>query len=177
MRRPILTGWLSAAGVVGLICAASAFADAVDDEPEVGAALTGRSIYQHVQEFKEITAGRNVIKRNGGSHQEDEIRQGYSAQGWPIFEPFLSNDVKAGIQRVFGMHSLNKIYVFNDLTEYLREKLSYAYQKKDGITLDEIEHKNRFHLMDAERYILSDFAPVAVGDAAKTEIHRFGVAA
>jgi hypothetical protein len=38
----------------------------------------GRSTYQHVEEFKCITAGMHVDTRAGGSHQEDEIRQGYS---------------------------------------------------------------------------------------------------
>jgi len=123
----------------------------------------GRSVYEHVQEFTEIVKGRNVIKRAGGSHQEDEIRQAYTAQGWPISEPFLSNDVMAGIQRVFGMHSLNKIFVFNDLSNYLREKLSFIYKKGvDGVLTDEIEHKARFHLMDCERGILSDFTPETV---------------
>ena len=119
----------------------------------------GRSIYEHVTEFKRITEGANVIRRAGGSHQEGEIRQGYTAQGWPISEPKYARRVAFGIQRVFDMHTLNKIYVFDDLTNYLREKLSYAYEKKDGVQLDTIEHKNRFHLMDAERSILPDFAP------------------
>ena len=36
----------------------------------------GYGIYDHVQAFKRITEGYNVIKRVGGSHQEDEVRQG-----------------------------------------------------------------------------------------------------
>ena len=133
----------------------------------------GRSIYQHVQEWKDMTAGRNVVMRSGGSHQEDEIRQGYTAQGWPISEPTLARRVSAGILRIVGLHSLNKIMVFDDLTEYLREKRSYAYKKEDGIFTDIIEHKNRFHLMDAERSILPNFTPESVADPAKTNIHRF----
>ena len=135
----------------------------------------GRSIYDHVQEFKRITEGRTVIKRNGGSHQEGEIRQGYSAQGWPIAEPRLSNNVAAGIQRVFDLHAHNRVFVFNDLTEYLREKLSYSYKRDEGILTDIIESKHRFHLMDAERYILGDFAPETATGSTWTEIHRFDV--
>lgn len=134
----------------------------------------GRSIYQHVEEWKRMTQGRTVVKRAGGSHQEDEIRQGYSAQGWPITEPGLARSVEAGIQRVFALHSLNKIFVFDDLTEYLREKLSYVYEVKDGVTSDEIANRHRFHLMDAERYILSDFVPETAGARAQTEVHRLG---
>jgi len=49
---------------------------------------TGRGVYDHVQEFKRITMGYNVLKRAGGNHTtEDETRQAYTAQGWPILEP------------------------------------------------------------------------------------------
>ncbi len=133
----------------------------------------GRSIYQHVQEFKEITAGRTVLKRAGGSHQEDEIRQGYTAQGWPITEPLMAASVATGIQRVFALHSLNKLFIFDDLKEYLREKLSYAYNSPSSTSPDEIENRHRFHLMDAERSILSDFAPETVPSTERPKIHRF----
>ncbi len=122
----------------------------------------GYGIYDHVQAFKRITEGYNVIKRAGGSHQEDEIRQGYTAQGWPISEPKYSNDRKYQIQRVQGMHRLNKIFVFNDMKEYLREKFSFAYPKIGDQLGDNPEHEQRFHLLSCERYILSDFVPETV---------------
>lgn len=123
---------------------------------------TGYGIYDHVQNFKRITDGYNVVKRVGGSHQEDETRQGYAAQGWPIAEPKYSGDRKYQIRKVQGMHRLNKIFVFNDLREYLREKLSFAYPKVGDQLGDEPEDEKRYHLMAAERYILSDFTPETV---------------
>lgn len=123
----------------------------------------GRSIYDHVQEFKKITAGFNVIKRAGGNHTtEGEIRQGYTAQGWPIMEPKYSQVPKYQIQKVQGLHRLNKIYVFNDLKEYLREKLSFAYEKKEGVLTEQIHNEAAYHLISAERGILSDFTPETV---------------
>ncbi len=118
----------------------------------------GRSIYDHVQEFKRIThnteadqkAGlaHNVIKRAGGNHTtEGEIRQGYTAQGWHIQEPKYSKEPRYQIQKVQGLHRLNKIYVFNDLTNYLREKLSFIYEKKDGVLTEKIHNEADFHLM------------------------------
>jgi len=128
-----------------------------------------RGIYDHVQEFKRITDGYNVIKRAGGSHQEDEVRQGYTAQGWVISEPKYSRDRKYQIRKVQGMHRLNKIFVFSDLTEYLREKLSFAYPKLGEDQLgDDPEYEKRFHLMAAERYILSEFAPETVREQEAT---------
>lgn len=121
-----------------------------------------KGIYDHVQDFKQITQGHNVIKRVGGNHAEGQIRQGYTAQGWPINEPKYSQDVKYQRKKVIALHRLNKVFVFNDLVNYIREKQSMAY-KKDGSTLtDEIDNEKRFHLLAAERYILSDFTPETV---------------
>ncbi len=122
------------------------------------------SVYEQIQEFKRITAGRNVLKRIGGSHQEGAVRQAYTAQGWHIAEPKpdLTNQNKAQRQRVQQMHKFNKIFIFNDLKEYIREKFSFVYKKVGDNLLDEIEHEERFHLMAAERYILSDFTPETV---------------
>lgn len=109
---------------------------------------TGRSIYDHVQEFKRICEGRNVVKRAGGNHTtEGEIRQGYTAQGWPIVEPVHSQSPMYQIQKVQSLHRNNKIFVFSDLKEYKREKYSFAYEKKDGVLTDKIAHAERFHLM------------------------------
>lgn len=123
----------------------------------------GRSIYDHVQEFKRICMGYNVIKRAGGNHTtEGEIRQGYTAQGWNIQEPKYSQTPKYQIAKVQGMHRLNKIYIFNDLTNYIREKMSFAYEKKNGVMTDQIVNEGNFHLMSAERGILSDFSPETI---------------
>lgn len=119
----------------------------------------GRSTAEHVEEFKEITAGFNVLKRAGGSHQEEEIREAYRAHGWQIQEPKI-HSVEAGIDKVYALHKLNKLFIFNDLYAYLDEKLSYSRKLDDNYNpTEEIEDKERYHLMDAERYILSDFTP------------------
>lgn len=122
----------------------------------------GRSIYDHVQEFKKVVMGYNVVERCGGSHQEEQIREGYTAQGWPITEPKHSADRKYQIQKVQGMHRLNKVYVFFDMKEYLKEKLSFCYPKLGDQLGDDPQDEKRFHLMAAERYILSEFVPETV---------------
>ncbi len=122
----------------------------------------GRSTSQHVDEFKKITAGTNVIKRAGGSHQEQGWRGESNAHGWTIQEPKI-NSVESGIDRVYALHKLNKLFVFNDLFHYLDEKMSYSRKLDDNYNpTEEIEDKEKYHLMDAERYILSDFTPETV---------------
>jgi len=135
----------------------------------------GRSTAQHVEEFKKIIAGMNVIKRAGGSHQEDEIRQGYTAHGWPIQEPKIGN-VEAQIDKVYGLHKLNKIFVFDDLLNYLDEKTSYSRELDENYNpTEKIQDKERYHLMDAERYILSDFTPETVTQGkGKIPVTHFG---
>jgi PBSX family phage terminase large subunit len=106
-----------------------------------------KGIHDHVQDFKEITAGYNVIRRAGGNHAEGQIRQGYASQGWPISEPKHSMDTKLQRKLVQGLFRLNKVYIFNDMVNCHRELLSMAY-KKDGSTLtDQIENESRFHLL------------------------------
>lgn len=122
----------------------------------------GLSTYQHVQAFKELTKGLPVLKRAGGSHQEDEIRQGYTAQGWPIQEPKV-RDVNAGIDRVRAMMEKNQVFVFNTLHRFTEELMTYLWKvDADGRITDDIYNKSAFHLSDAMRYILSDFTPERV---------------
>ena len=122
----------------------------------------GRSIHEHVQAFQKITEGYNVIRRVGGSHQEDEIRQGYSAHGWHILEP-KNNKVEFQILQVQGFHKLNKIEVFNDMANYLDEKRAFSRKLDDaGQVTEDLDSPERFHLMAAERYLVSDFIPETV---------------
>ena len=134
----------------------------------------GRSTAEHVAEFRRITAGTKVEVAKGGSHQEDGWRGDYTGQGWFIAEPVI-HDVATGISRVYAWHKLNKIWVFDDLQRYLDEKLSYSYALDDKYEpTDEIEDKSAYHLMDAERYILSDFTPELVaGDSQHFTMQRF----
>jgi hypothetical protein len=118
----------------------------------------------HVEKWKELSTGENIRKRvggAGGSTSTDEgWREAFRLAGWPISAP-LVRDVELGILRVYGWHKTDRLFVFNDLGEYLAEKQSYSRVLDAGYnpTL-EIKDKSRFHLMDGERAILSDFQPV-----------------
>jgi len=123
----------------------------------------GRSTAQHVERFKELTQGSNVVKRAGGSHQEEEIRQAYIAHGWPIQEPKLSK-INAQVDRVIGMMELNKLFIFNDLSRYLEEVMGCLWDvDSEGHVTDKIAQEQKYHLCAAARYILSDFTPETVG--------------
>ena len=122
----------------------------------------GRSTHEHAEEFKSMTEGYNVVMRIGGSHQEEEIRQGYGAHGWPIVEPKITK-VEAQIDKVIGMHQLNKIFAFKDMSHYLDEKRTFARELDVyGAPTEKIENESTFHLMACERYGISYFTPETV---------------
>jgi len=122
----------------------------------------GYSTAQHVEEFKRITEGVIVLKRAGGSHQEEEIRQGYTAHGWPIQEPKIQR-VLPQVDKVIGLMELNKYFIFNDLYHYLEEIMNCLWKRdSDGVITNEIQDEQRYHLCACARYILSDFTPETV---------------
>lgn len=136
----------------------------------------GKSVAEHVAEFKRITEGYNVVKRVGGSHQEEETRQAYDAHGWAISEPpEMNRKVETQIGKVFAWHKLNRIMVFKDLLHYLDEKQSFSRKLDDRYRpTDEIENESHYHLMAAERYIISDLdEPDRVENKEEAEAWQF----
>ncbi len=118
----------------------------------------------HVEKWKELSVGENIRKRVGGTvgAADEGWRQAYNFAGWPIAEP-LVKDVEVGIDRVYAWHKTNRLFVFDDLFDYLAEKMSYSRKLDDNYNpTEEIKDKSKYHLMDGERYILSDFSPVDV---------------
>lgn len=124
---------------------------------------------QRVYLYREYKAGRRTAQEHtskllegepmrprcvGGSKSEGQWRAEFQAAGLSIQEPDVS-EVEVGIDRVYGAHKQNHLYVFDDLLGYLDEKASYARElDANGEPTEAIEDKETFHFMDAERYIL-----------------------
>jgi len=120
---------------------------------------SGMSIPLHVQNFKDIVGRRKLEKSLGGSPQEGEIRQGYTAHGWPIEAPKL-RAVNAQVDKVIGLMELNKVFVFTDLLNYFEELANCLWSPdQEGKPTDKIKDEQRYHLCACARYILSDFTP------------------
>lgn len=124
----------------------------------------GRSTAQHTVEFKRITEGATVLKRVGGSHQEEGWRNDFTNHGWPIQEPKEHmRHVKVQVDKVIGLMELNKYFIFDDLYRYLEEIMNCLWKRdSDGVITDEIQDEQRYHLCASARYILSDFTPETV---------------
>jgi hypothetical protein len=115
---------------------------------------------EHAKNFIELSQGEKVIRRAGGNHNSEQPIRDLSARcGWPITEPNIRS-VDAQIDRVYNLHKNNRVYVFSDMSEYLEEKSTYSWEidENDGMT-NKIHNGSQYHLMDAERYILSEIAP------------------
>lgn len=121
------------------------------DEYKPGA----KSVGEQVEELKSRMRNRQVVRRLGGSHEEIGWRDDFRSHGWPIAEPGV-HKVDVGIGRVYALHKLNQIMVFDTCHGYISEKGSYTYKLDERYDpTDEIEQKSSYHYMDAERYVLS----------------------
>jgi len=98
----------------------------------------------------------------GGSKSEGQWRLEFAQGGLPVLPPMIK-DVNLGIQRVYGQHTQDGIIYFDDLQGILDEKGRYQRKRdKSGEVTAEIKDKNRFHRIDAERYIIGDIRPPEV---------------
>lgn len=119
---------------------------------------------QHVEKWQQLSQGERIVKRVGGAvgAADEGWRDAFRQAGWPISEPVVK-DVEVGIDRVYAWHKTGRLFVFRCLDDYVSEKLSYSRELDDNYNpTEKIKDKSRYHLMDAERYILSDFNTEAV---------------
>lgn len=111
------------------------------------------------EHVKAILTGEPRIPRcTGGSSSEGEWRAQFASAGLPVMEPPI-RDVEVGIDKVYAFHSRDKILVFDDLANYLEQKATYSRELNDaGEVTEKIEDKSTYHILDAERYIVSKLA-------------------
>ena len=117
--------------------------------------MGGKAISQHAEIFKNVISG-GPERWIGGAAPEDQWRVEFNESGIPVLPPPIA-DVEVGIARVYGYHRRNQIRVFSNLIQYLDQKGKYA-RKLDDLNqpTEEIENKNDYHLLDAERVMFAD---------------------
>lgn len=116
----------------------------------------GKSAAEHGADLKKLSKGENIVSWVGGSQSEDQWRLEFrTGSGIPVKAPPIK-DVEVGIDRVYGLHKQDRIFVFNTCKGYLDEKTSYSRVLDDsGNPTEKIEDKEKYHRLDAERYIIS----------------------
>jgi len=137
----------------------------IAEKPETGKLYAFREYLQggltakeHAANFFNITEGMNVFKIVGGAASEQQWRDEFIASGRFVEQPTVKA-VEVGIDRVIGQHNEDNLYYFDDLALTLDDKRSYARAIDDsGLPIEKIANKERFHLIDAERYIVSELS-------------------
>lgn len=124
----------------------------------------GRTAGGHAQRLRRGEPKPSLVA--GGAPSEGQWRREFADAGLEVTRPAVS-DVEVGIDRVYAHHATDRLYVFDDLDGYLEQKQTYARELDDNNQpTAKIEDKERFHLLDAERYILSTLAAGVGGEAA-----------
>jgi len=123
----------------------------------------------HVKDILKYEAG--IPTAYGGARSEDQWRREFSAHGLVVSQP-ATDDVDMGINRVYASHSNNGIVYFSNLSGILDEKGRYRRKRdKSGNITDDIEQKNTFHRLDAERYLIGTIRP---GGGLKMKVYSLG---
>ncbi len=135
----------------------------------------GRSMAQHVDEWKRITDGYQVIRRVGGNQTtEDEIRQGYGAHGWHITAPKITK-VNAQLDRLIGMIPLNKVFVTADCPGVINTINNAMWElDNENKPLNKVKDEARHHLLATMRYLFSDFTPETESGGGEFRVFSFG---
>lgn len=121
--------------------------------------------------YKEYLAGNKTIKQHvadmlsgepsmpvcyGGAKSEGQWRTEFSQAGLQVNKPSVG-DVDVGIARVYAQHAVDGIIYFDDLSKIIEEKSSYRRKRlPNGDYSDEIMNKETYHMLDCERYIVSE---------------------
>lgn len=116
--------------------------------------------------FREYRGGNVLIREHakqlgfeataiGGAPSEQVWRDEFSEAGLYIMKPPVP-DVEVGIDKVVAAHKSGRYKIFSSLKGYLAEKQVYSrVLDANGNATDAIENKHAFHLLDAERYMMT----------------------
>jgi hypothetical protein len=112
-----------------------------------------KTIEQHVKDI--LKYENHAPLAYGGALSEGQWRTEFAQNGLPINPP-VTDDVDMGINRVYATHVANGIIYFDTLSGILDEKGRYRRKRdKLGNITEDIENKETFHRLDAERYLIT----------------------
>ena len=151
-------------------------------EPETGIyycfatyKMRDRRTDEHVAAMKQICPREKIVMCKGGKGDpgDDGWRNDFTRAGWPVEMPDV-RAVDVGIQRVQAFHGLHKVKYFADLTDILSEKASYSYKLNEmkEPTAD-IVNKQDYHLLDAERSVLSNINLSMAASNSKFRVYHY----
>lgn len=108
----------------------------------------------HVAKIRELSKGETIWVWAGGGPSENQARVDWSSFGIPLQEAPIT-EVWAGIDRVYQLMRDFSIVIHDNCINLLSEVGSYRRKVINGITTEQIENKDTYHLLDALRYIVA----------------------
>ena len=137
--------------------------------------------------YREYISGNKTIKQHvadilaeepvmpvcyGGARSEGQWRSEFAQAGLQVNRPSI-DDVDVGIARVYAQHAVDGIIYFDNLSKIIEEKGSYRRKRlPDGEYSDEIMSKGSYHMLDCERYIISEIRQI---DNMRMKIKRLSI--
>jgi len=133
----------------------------------------GLSAFNHIENYKEITAGYTIRRSVGGNLTgEDDSRSLYTSHGWPIMPPKFAK-INPQIDRVIGLMELNKLHIFEDLHNLLLQIANCLWVLDDeNKPTNKIDQEAKYHMLACLRYIMSDFAPETANATPGFKVHK-----
>jgi len=120
-----------------------------------------RSNKQHVQNWEDITRDYRVVKSVGGNKSgEDQIRQGFTDIGWPMYEPLITgpNSVGPQIQHIVKLQENNSMYIFNDENGLYLEFCNMMWELDDeNMPTNKIANESKYHYFAGLRYLAPEY--------------------
>jgi len=128
----------------------------VEDKPQ-----GTRSNRQHVQSWEDKTRGYRVVKSVGGNKSgEDQIRQGFSDIGWPIYEPIITGPGSQApqIEHITKLQENNNIYLFKKNKGLFLEFANMMFELDDeNMPTNKIANESKYHYYAALRYLALEY--------------------
>lgn len=113
----------------------------------------GETTPGHVDAILAVTRHHNetIWAWCGGGPSERQPRTDWYSAGIPLREPPIKG-VWAGIDRIYQLLKDQTLLIHDSCPTLLSEIGDYRRKTVDGIVTDDIEHKDRYHMLDALRY-------------------------
>jgi len=115
---------------------------------------------QHIDKFQEFLGERKLVRAVGGNaNTEEETRQLYRRLGWPIMAPEMSK-VNLQVERGISLMGNSQIYVFEDLSELLRQihDCLWVIDPETKQPLNTIKNEAKYHALACFRYLATVLA-------------------
>lgn len=113
----------------------------------------GKTTAEHCAEFLRQTTGVNFQMVFGGAPSEQQQRWDWAAHGVAVQKPHVA-EVEIGIDRVIELIKTRRLFVFESLRQTRAMLGSYSRAVSTaGEVSEDIKNKNKYHLLDAARYV------------------------